>query len=187
LRIGIDVDGVLANFTRGYAELIKQTSGRNLLTAEMIARPPSWNWDRDAGYTKEEETAAWGAINESLTFWADLEPLVRPAIFDALDEIAQENDLYFITTRMGQHPKRQTEWWLASHGIQFPTVLVTAQKGPVAEGLDLEAFLDDRDKNLYEIQDAIPECKLFVLDYPYNQNVTCAQRVHSVEEFIDWL
>lgn len=187
MNIGIDMDGVLANFTLGYANIIRETSGRDLLTEEMIKRPPSWNWDRDAGYTPAEEKAAWKEVFRSATFWADLEPLVAPSVFDVLDEIAQEHNLYFITTRSGVHPKRQTEWWLAGNGIQFPTVLVSDDKGHVAEGLDLDVFLDDRDKNLFDIQDAIDSCKLFVLDYPYNQNVTCATRVSSVDEFLEAL
>lgn len=185
MRIGIDVDGVLANFTQGYATVIRTLSGRDLLTEEMIKRPPSWYWDRDAGYTKAEETAAWDYINASPTFWSNLQPF-QPAI-NAIHRLGLNHDVYFITTRSGQFPKHQTENFLGPLLDYPPTVLVSATKGPLAVGLGLEAFLDDRDKNIWEVMEASPGTKCFVLDYPYNKTVNdpSVTRVNSVQEFVD--
>jgi hypothetical protein len=183
LRIGFDVDGVLANFTRGYANLIREVSGRDLLTDEDIARPKSWYWDREAGYTKEEETAAWDFIQSSADFWETLEPL--PGMAD-IQNILSHNDVYFISDRRGIQPKSQTEGFLYNN-LPFgstPTVLISGNKGPLAVGLGLDFFVDDRDKNLFEVKAASPRTRCYVLDYPYNQNVTgdIATRVSSVAQ-----
>jgi 5'(3')-deoxyribonucleotidase len=178
MRIGIDVDGVLANFTKGYAKVIRELSGRDLLTDEMIARPPSWYWDRDAGYTKAEENAAWDFINDSPNFWSDLSPF--PDAIKAISKLGFEHDVYFITTRTGQQPKHQTEEFLVDQIPYLPTVLISPNKGPVALGLGLDLFIDDRDKNIIEVAQASPKTMCCVLDYPYNQDLPDLPNIHRV-------
>lgn len=179
MRLGIDIDGVLANFTQGYADVIRKVSGRDLLTPEMIASPPSWNWDRDAGYTKEEESAAWKFVGESPDFWYNLPEL--PGLQDIMEADPFTNhDVYFITARPGVHVKRQTEDWLDSMGILFPTVLVSDNKGPLAVGLKLDVLIDDRDKNIIEVSQASPTTQCYILDYPYNRHVMETYNIHRV-------
>ena len=62
MRLGIDVDGVLANFSKGYAELIIELTGKNLFQPGDIEDPPVWDWDILRGYTKEEVSATWKHI-----------------------------------------------------------------------------------------------------------------------------
>lgn len=195
MRVGIDVDGVLANFTKGYAQIIRSVSGRDLLTEEDIRRPKTWAWDRDAGYTAAEESAAWESIKQSDLFWEALDAL--PGADDFLTDlfIRYDNDqideIYFITTRLGIGPQRQTAAWLWEHGADKPNVLIaqtSAQKGHLAWALNLTHFIDDKPSNCEAVKNAVPTCQVFVLDYPYNQTVNAdVTRVTALAQFKDAL
>ena len=186
MRLGIDLDGVLAHFTRGYANLIRQTSGRDLLTEQMILDPPCWHWDLAAGYTKEEEKAAWDAIKDSATFWRDLPLLPQYDVVEdlhfCLDDVCHDHEVFFITNRMGRFPKNQSEQWLYEQGIEFPTVIVSGDKLPILKALKIEAFIDDRPETLAEVA-AGWNGRLFKIPYTYNEGAP-GEAVPSVIEML---
>jgi 5'(3')-deoxyribonucleotidase len=176
LRIAFDIDGCLANFTQGYADLIRTTSGRDLLTPEMIANPPCWNWDIAVGYTKEEVGAAWGRIKADPYFWRNLRPL-DGEVFHTIEELAWTHDIYFLTHRMGYKAKSQTEYWLDNWGVENPTVLLAGDKLPVLRALEVDLFIDDKPDTLEQIgtqmiqwmDDPLPPTfKLYKVNYTYN-------------------
>ena len=76
-------------------------------------------------------------------------------------------------------------------GITFPTVIVSNEKGPLANALKYDYFVDDRPKNVYEVKSARPECKVFLADSSHNQDsettLKCAslqiERIAGFNEF----
>ena len=58
-RIGIDIDGVLANFESGYAPLLTKHSGIQFPRLGQPDYPDEWDWDLAAGVTQEQISAAW--------------------------------------------------------------------------------------------------------------------------------
>lgn len=152
-KIGCDVDGCIAGWNKAFGELLIKTSGRDLLPADWRKGPDfptRWGWDSEAGYTKEEIACAWMRVENDPFFWESL-PLLFPehetleAIVH-LDKLASlGNDIYFITHRRGRSCKRQTERWLQGRGMRFPTVLIsTGDKTDLVDGLELDAFIDDK-------------------------------------------
>lgn len=65
-KIGVDIDGVLAEFPKKFAEVINRLYGCN------ICEPPtSWdfaNWN----LTKAQLSGAWAAISQTSNFWETL-------------------------------------------------------------------------------------------------------------------
>jgi 5'(3')-deoxyribonucleotidase len=182
-RIGLDVDGVLADFTSAYVQLMYQITGRGEPALPEDWQPSEWNFEHTLGFGKDIVEITWDIINASSTFWFGLTPLTD---ID-LESLSLTNDLYFITTRPGTSPKQQTENWLKYHfGMTKPTVLISDDKGAIARGLKLDIFIDDRDKNLWAVKGASPATQCYVLDYPYNRNVApaVAQRISSLREVI---
>ena len=176
LTLCIDVDGVLANFTDSYAAALSRRTGIVFPKASS-EWPTSWYWDRDAGVSKEDEEETWYKdIIQSKTFWQRLDPVpnAKPAL-KQLNQMAQRGDqVYFITNRMGVNVKLQTERWLYSHGINYPSVIVTADKAPFMKILKANFFIDDRPETLIEIgnlaeKEAWPNFNLFLFDMPYNR------------------
>lgn len=185
MKIAFDVDGCLAHFTRGYAEVIRKTSGRDLLTEEMILNPPCWNWDLAAGYTREEERAAWEHIFSSNHFWADLPsvPSLGEEFFDHLEALHYEHDVYFLTHRAGKNAKQQTEAWFFERTITCPTVLLSGDKLPLLKALEIDAFIDDKPDTLGAVAESDWKGKLFKVNYAYNVGAP-GEGVASVEEML---
>lgn len=167
LRIGLDVDGVLANFNSAYREILIEVSGRDLIPE--VFEPPCWEYAPAYGYTKDEDRAAWSAIRNDPFFWRKLG--VLPGAQELLNDIDDvRHAVYFITTRLGTQVKHQTESWLRDY-VANPAVLIaksSADKGRLAEGLDLTHFVDDKPENCIAVKEAVPGCRVFLLSYAYN-------------------
>jgi hypothetical protein len=176
LKIGFDIDGVLANFNRGYIQLLADLGGLEL---DPEYAPQRWHYEADLGVSKAVVNKAWDTIRESDTFWVDLDP------YDVLLEELEDHDLYFITTRVGNKVKRQTEVWLYGYQhLQCPTVLISANKGPVAAGLELDVFIDDKLENILDVEAASPKTRTYLLNQAYNQHGEVKCRVDTVQEML---
>lgn len=165
--IGIDIDGVLANFTDSYAELFRKKFGLEFPKASSTW-PTVWDWERAGGATEEQYKEVWKDITASHTFWRDLE--TQPDAFKFLVDIScSHHDLYFITARAGKSAKFQTERWLRKNGFNlgFPTVLISSEKGLCSKALRLDFYIDDRDENIADAAEN-GHGRVWRLERPYN-------------------
>lgn len=184
MRIGVDIDGVLANFTDAYAKILTKQTGVKFpkLSAEW---PTVWYWEREAGITKLQERAAWKEI-EDTHFWGVLIPL--PGAIEALQHLnvmAQTgHEVYFITSRPGARAKHLTEMWLRGHGVEYPTVIIAHEKGPLAAALKLDVFIDDKMENVRDVANARDKTRVYIIDSPYNTEVVVGDRVKDVMEVL---
>lgn len=171
-RIGLDLDGVLADFNHGYIDLIRTELGIQL-PKPSATYPDVWNYERAAGITSSQENKLWNRIKTS-EFWGTLHPLQEtPYVLDVLSRLRfGGHDIYFITSRPGQKSKLLSERWLSLSGMNNPTVLTVKgekEKGFAAKALQLDIFIDDKPENLYEAVREWPKVKAYLLDQPYNQ------------------
>lgn len=188
LRIGIDVDGILANFNKAYREMLIKVSGRDLIPETF--EPPTWNYATVFGYTKEEDAAAWKEITSDPIFWRRLG--VLPGAREMLDAIDDaRHAVYFITTRPGVSTQHQTETWLRNF-VLAPTVLIaktSEDKGVLARGLGLTHFIDDKPENCLAVKSHIPSCHVYLLDALYNRwagwdaRYNDIVRIYSLDKF----
>lgn len=181
MRIGFDVDGVLADFNRGFATLLSRTSGRRLATADFV--PSVWDWPEHLGYTKDEVDWAWREVERG-GFWLKLEPTRH---LDAVQMLWDHgDDVYFITDRRGVGAKRETEQWLVRHlALAYPTVLISSMKGALCSALNLDVYVDDRLGNVADVRQRAPLTRVYLLDAPYNQSQVYDQyRVKGLREVV---
>lgn len=178
LKLGIDVDGVLSNFSGRYAEFAKDLFDLDL----QLANQTTWDFP---GVSKHQDQEIWKRINTTLDFWMTLRPLPGA---NSLIEAQYRHDLFFITSRTptkGYSPTIQTAKWLwMNRWVMFPTVLVVdhpTEKIPIAKSLNLNAFIDDKPSTVKQMREA--GIHTFVLDQPYNKDVP-DPRVPNVDEFI---
>ncbi|MCA1841517.1 MAG: hypothetical protein LC723_14665 [Actinobacteria bacterium] len=172
----MDCDGVLSNFTKAYAALLIQVSGRNLLPEGFTGDdtpdfPDTWYWERKLGYTKAEEDAVWDIIKSGDTFWANLEPL--PTATAALEHLSSlqrhGHDVYFLTHRFGNDAKWQTEFFLHENGMDNPTVILSGKKDLVINGLELDFFIDDNPDTVAQVTLHCKVKHLYLKSAPYNR------------------
>lgn len=181
--IGIDMDGVLAEFNMPFLDLLTKQTGRRLLDApEQITM---WAWPQHFGYTPAEEAAAWDHIIHTDDFWLSLPEL--PDAHFLLNALKRtKRPYYFITSRPGLSAKWQTELWLLQHGVNLPTVIIASDKGMAAQLLGLETYVDDNFLNAVGAADAGTK-HVYLLSKPYNQfaGSTRVSRITSLMEMID--
>jgi hypothetical protein len=186
LRVGIDVDDVCAAFIRAHQKVCRELFGK----PEVGTIPVDWAFT-NYNLTKEEHTQIWDAIAKRYNFWQSLLPC--PDTGD-LTAFAVTGILpFFITSRVptvGKPIELQTAVWLEQYyGFTHPTVIVAHSKGPLAKALNLDYFIDDRDKNVLEVADAHPTCKVFIKDSGHNKDFNDPRitRVANLNDFLNRL
>jgi 5'(3')-deoxyribonucleotidase len=189
MKIGIDMDGVLAKFESGYAPLLTARTGIEFPLDDPDF-PPQWHWPNHYNVSKDAQDEAWREIKQSPDFWYGLGemPLARETV-RRLNVLAIDHDIYFITHRMGWQCKQQTEEWLKSRGMGNPTVMLAHDKHLIAVGLQLDVFIDDRPSNVNEVAILARDCevsmRVYLVDRPYNRESKIDRsvvRVHSLAD-----
>lgn len=193
MRIGIDIDGVLADFNSAFIPLIIDVTGKDLFPPRPFDIP-TWHYPQHFGYTDAEmdfkKGPVWSAIRNNPEFWYTL-----PA-YDGAQEFLRKldigyHDIYFITSRTGVNVKMQTEAWLEynNFGLHtpnfgFPTVLISDYKGAAAKALNLDLYIDDRTSNALDVNHESPTTKVIIMNRPWNiADVNTLPRVDTLQQF----
>ena len=190
LRIGIDCDGVLADFKFAYTtemqRLYPDVPGLVHNTSQMLG----WEVTLWPGVTQEMRKATWKFVTNSRDWWLTLAPLANFAERQAITLLTQRHDVFIITARRdtkGYPVSHQTWRWLGNHGIHGVSVIVTEQKGLVAHALDLDFFLDDKPSNCEEVNEATNSCKVFLREWNWNSRVPMNWNIGSVKSLVEFL
>lgn len=195
LNLAVDLDGCLARFVPRYIETMARIDGTGPRQAVNLYEPPEWSFEESLGFSTATVTAAWKQIKKDQLFWATLDPM--PGAFEAcrrLDAARQMGvDVYFLTHRAGVMAKFQSEEWLRNHGVSTPTVILADDKAPYMSLLDVDAFVDDRLKNVNMCMRAVRLARLntriYLVDAPYNRRPVAVLAGESVgvvgEEEVD--
>lgn len=189
--LSFDLDGVLANFTKGFTSV-----GHRLFDTPVLdhASMLCWNFRDRPGSDLDEfrERIMWKEIAASKTFWWDLDVL-DPSVMKKVAAVPWERRV-FITTRMhGIDVEYQTICWLEKHGVQIPQVIVTDKKTEHAERLGVVAHIDDYYPNCASMRAAHPDWFIALLDRQYNREfqpewiANGGTVVYSVDHYFDQL
>jgi hypothetical protein len=165
VRIGFDLDGVLADMDSAIAVVAKRLSG----TRSAPVSPDDLDPESDAGETAAEQPhpgpagpqqsrglEIWRAIRGTENFWETLDETEAGAVA-RLAALADERrwEVVFVTQRpptVGATTQRQSQRWLAAHGFAYPSVCVVGgSRGKVAAALDLDLVVDDRPENCLDV------------------------------------
>ncbi len=174
LKVGLDLDGVFADFCTGFAKLLVETSGRDLFPKPWDG-PSLWNWWAPLGYRRSESDAAWKAVQDRPDFWASLSPLAHAHVaLTAVRQLQKASllDPYFLTTRPGPTAHAQSVDWLVQHGVPNPNVTLCASpdaKGLMARNLQLALVVDDHCENLIAVK-MHSTARLVLYDQPWSTN-----------------
>ena len=157
-RLGIDVDGVLADFGR---PLISAVTTRFTFDDLRV-------WDFFSRFTKAEKKVI-DELLEQPDFWRD-----QPVIAGAKEGIrklrAAGYELLFITSPWGacrEWERVRQEWLHAHFDVSSKDVIPISRK----EVVYVDMLVDDRPQNLYDYHKAWPNARTYIFDQPYNQEV----------------
>jgi hypothetical protein len=147
IRVGFDVDGVLADFHTAFRE----TAGQ--IEAETTGRAPA---GAHGPLKADVMKRVWGRIGSTSQWWLGLEAY-EPDEIGRLYRTSRERrwEVYFLTTRpssAGETTQFQTQWWLEQNGFPMPSALtVPGSRGDAANALKLDIAVDDRLTNCVDI------------------------------------
>jgi hypothetical protein len=176
LRIGFDLDGVLADME---SELVRQSE---VLFGEPMTRrlgeravaPGALDESAAAAegaaeaapelaspavrrnMTPRQQRRLWHHVESIENFWEGFQEL-EPGVIRRLATLAADRrwEIIFLTKRSetaGVTAQVQTQRWLQSKGFPLPSVFVVqGSRGRIAASLDLDIVVDDRPENCLDV------------------------------------
>ena len=148
LRIGVDVDGVLADFRGAFHHAARRCLGREIVEPQHPA---------DARLAVEREVKrVWEWVARRTNWWVELQPYESEQIARLYRTArARGWEVFFLTNRpasAGDTVQFQTQWWIERHGFFLPAVLtVPGSRGEIANGLRLDVVVDDLAINCVDV------------------------------------
>ena len=161
LRIGIDIDGVLADFRTAFRE----TAMRCLRRDVDDSRGPR---KRRGPLSPDDVRRVWEHIGKTQNWWMEV-PAYEPDQIARLYSVMRAAgwEVFFMTKRppsAGDSVQFQTQWWIERFGFYLPAVLtVPGSRGEIANGLRLDLLVDDQLINCVEVVSAAPAKALLML------------------------
>jgi hypothetical protein len=178
LRIGFDLDGVLADME---SELVRQSqilfgepmtrrlqeraaeAGDTTAAADVKAAAEAPDTPPDfvppvaqLHMTSRQERRLWHHVESIENFWEGLDEL-EPGIIPRLASLAVAHrwEIIFLTKRpetVGATAQMQSQRWLESKGFTLPSVyVVQGSRGRIAASLGLDIVVDDRPENCLDV------------------------------------
>jgi hypothetical protein len=166
LRIGLDVDGVLADFRSSF-----HTAALRVLRRDVGGANDS---PQGGGpLAPGDMRRVWDHIAKTQNWWMEVEPY-EPEQIARLYSLTRASgwEVFFLTKRppsAGDSVQFQTQWWIERFGFYLPAVLtVPGSRGDIANGLRLDLVLDDQLINCVEVVSATPTKALLMQRTPDN-------------------
>lgn len=158
VRLGIDMDGVIADFTGGWVRLYN----REFRTDVRPEAVRSWGAIPDlTHFASMGEFWDWSTDLDGVSIFAHLEPF--PGAIEALHRLARRHHIAIITTKPA-FAVADTFRWLADHGVPTTEVHITEAK----EVVDCDAYLDDGPHVLEALAAHRPEALVCRYVRPWN-------------------
>jgi uncharacterized HAD superfamily protein len=189
MMIGLDIDGVLADFVTPFLQLLERRAGGGPIDPASITDP---NFQRHPFLTQEMIYDCMVETSYDPEFWRVLEPLPSRDQWNALDQMAREHEVVFITHRWVRDTydiNQVTCDWLRRHGIGSPVVHFTQEKkSQLVNQLRIELFVDDRHENCEDVATQT-DARVMMPHRPYNQafDHPKVQRIHDLNELFGYL
>jgi 5'(3')-deoxyribonucleotidase len=176
MRLGIDLDGVVADFNKGWIDRYNAEFGSELKPEsvtmwdgmEQLTHfpdiPAFWKWAEDFGN---------GSLFRHLETY--------PAAVPALERLAAQHEIVIITTKPDWGVS-DTLAWIADHELPTREVHVVEWSTPKWSVL-CDVYLDDAPRNIEGITLNRPDKVMCRFVRPWNEPAAGARDVHDWAEF----
>lgn len=167
--LGLDIDGVVADFLSPFLLLLEKRTGKGPIPADSLV---SVDFTAHPALTREAVEACADAVKRDPGFWTGLDSLLSREQWRRLEELNRRKRLSFITHRSGGDGcdiRSLTAEWLRRHGITDPAVFYTEEtKSGFVEELGVALFVDDNYENCREVAEKTG-ARVMMPHHPYNR------------------
>jgi 5'(3')-deoxyribonucleotidase len=174
LRLGIDLDGVVADFNRGWMQRYNEEQGTTL-AVEQVQR-----WDglhTLTHFAHMDDFWQWARDHGGHSVFRHLE--VFPGALEAIGELDRDGHDIVIITAKPDWAIHDTFEWLADHRIPTREVHITDRKYAV----DCDVYLDDSPRKILEFVQHRSDRVVCRFVRAWNVPVPGARDVHDWDEF----
>jgi 5'(3')-deoxyribonucleotidase len=176
VRLGIDLDGVVADFNKGWIDQYNAEFGTD------IAHDATTTWSGMVGLTHFPDMHAfweWARDFGNGSIFRHLD--TYPAALPALERLAQEHDLVIITTKP-DWAVHDTFAWISDKKLPAREVHIVRMDAPKWV-IDCDVYLEDAPHHLAELCRQRPDALVVRYVRPWNHPVEGVQDVADWHEF----
>ena len=187
--IGLDIDGVLADFISPFLRVLETRVGNGPITAATVM---DLNFEKHPFVTEQAVLDCIEKVSNDPAFWQQLAPLPSSQHWKALEALSRQQRLVFITHRYERQSysiQQVTCNWLKAYGVSDPVVYFTqTYKSELIRKLKVELFVDDRHENCLDAAENT-EALVLMPHRPYNQtfNHPRVQRIQNLDALLAWI
>lgn len=156
LRLGFDIDGVLADFRSAFRD-----AALRIVRGEVDDFDPVDTPESESPLAPDDVRRVWDYIAKTPNWWMEIDAY-EPEQIARLYSLTRAGgwEVFFMTKRppsAGDSVQFQTQWWIERFGFYLPSVLtVPGSRGDVANALRLDLLVDDQLINCVEVVSASP-------------------------------
>ena len=184
MKIGIDIDDTVSKTNeRLIEEALKYdreyVKGKGFKDPEAYSFMEMFYWsvvDVDNFLKRFRKGTAFYELEEK-----EEAPLYISKLYD------EGNEIYFITRRQNtMKMKSMTKKWLKKKGFKYNKIFMEIRnKGEFCHNLDIDIFIDNDEKNVYEALEYKIDSLLMATKY--NEDVEDLRKVHNWKEIYDYI
>jgi uncharacterized HAD superfamily protein len=176
MRLGIDLDGVVANFTKGWMRFYNEEFGTQFVVED------SWQWNdlvELTHFNDIDEFWDWCSDLDGRSVFWHLEPF--PGAVEALQSLDEAGHELIVVTTKPDFARGDTYDWIEKYGIPAAEIHILEEKWLV----ECAVYLDDGPHILPGLVEHRPDATVCRYVRPWNVPVPGAIDVNDFDEFRD--
>ncbi len=178
MRIGVDLDGVVANFTKGWTKYYEEEFGKKILEDDIT----SWGLSEPLTHFKEDvDFWKWAKDINGSSIFRNLE--VYENSVETLNELSKAGNEIIILSSKPWWSIHDTLIWLGENKIPTKEIHFIEDKWTI----ECEVYIDDAPYQLKNFKEKVTDKKIIRYVRAYNKPIDGVFDIHNWNELIPLL